>query len=91
MEISIEANGRSTNISQSTMASVKYSSRMVVNTMGLPRIRNSPKRADTSIQMAPFIRECGSMANVKVLELLPIERETSMRANGKTTNMINMV
>lgn len=79
------------NISRSTLASVRYNSRMVVNTMGLPRTRSSTKKADMSIQMAPYIRDIGLMENVKVLELFVIERETSTTANGKQTNMTSTV
>ena len=79
------------NISKSTLASVRYNSRMEVNTMGLPRTRSSTKKADMFIQMAPYIRDFGLMENVKVLELFVIERETSTTANGKQTNMTSTV
>ena len=59
--------------------------------MGLPRTRSLIKKADIIIRMAQFTRDIGLMENVKELEPFVIEKETSMRANGKPTNMTSTV
>lgn len=87
MATSIEANGRSTSLSKSTLASVKYTSRMVADTTGSPRTKSSTKKGDTTIQMAPYTRDIGMMENARAPEPFVTERETNMRANGKQINM----
>ena len=87
MEISTEANGRLTNISKFTPGSEKYTSRMAVNTMALPRIRSLTRRAGTSTRTGPYTKDFGSTENVRALAPSVTERATCMKASGKMTNM----